>query len=699
MADGYAPRILKVDLTTREIETLDTEDYKDWGGGVGMGAKLFWDLVEDKTLADAFDPRNVVSIGGGAFAGTPVPSAARSAVAGLGAFGYPVNWFTTSNFGGRFSAMLKMAGWQMVAVVGKADSPVWIDIRDGKVEIRDAGESGDALWGLDAHETQKAIYEIHGADGTWRSLGQSRDGGRTTQHPAVVTIGLAGENMTRIASLIHDGGSGAGQGGFGGVFGSKNLKAISVIGTGSIEIADPAMVLDARLWAADQYGYQVDGLKSFAISNPCQVFSGMPSASTGFGSPGRPEGCMNCHKSCHGVRAASGLANGSHCYDTQIWQVREKTATGEVNGEHQGKLADLMQGLGVNALALDTAGFWLSKLNEKGLVGTGKPVNTDIFEKHAYPTYEWGVEMLHRLAEKREIGELLAEGPARAAEKLGRLEEDVKSGDLPLQEWGYPHHYDGRTEVAWGLGSLLSSRDINAHDFNWICMWTVTLHTLYGLPMPVEAEEMANIIAKKTPPYNDPMIIDMSDKGMYSESMAKLVSWHTAYYMYYKNSMGLCDWAYADFVNPYGENNEGLTGIAEPKYVEGVTGRVEPLEDGIKRGTRIWNLMRALYILEGRHRDQEVYGDYMYEVPSMPVPGYMLMSTPQCVPVFEDGTWSYKMVAGRVCDRQKTEDWKTIYYEFEGWDPASGWPRRSTLEDMDMGFVADELDAAGKLGA
>ena len=51
------------------------------------------------------------------------------------------------------------------------------------------------------------------------------------QRPAIVTIGAAGENMTRVASLIHGGGSGAGQGGFGGVFGSKNLKAIAFLGT------------------------------------------------------------------------------------------------------------------------------------------------------------------------------------------------------------------------------------------------------------------------------------------------------------------------------------------------------------------------------------------------------------------------------------------------------------------------------------
>ena len=70
----------------------------------------------------------------------------------------------------------------------------------------------------------------------------------TTQRPAIVTIGPAGENKTRIGALIHGAGSGAGQGGFGSVFGSKNLKAIAVIGTGNVKVADPKAVQRCRKW-------------------------------------------------------------------------------------------------------------------------------------------------------------------------------------------------------------------------------------------------------------------------------------------------------------------------------------------------------------------------------------------------------------------------------------------------------------------
>ena len=138
--------------------------------------------------------------------------------------------------------MLKLAGWDGVVVEGRADSPVYINIENDKVTIEDA----KSLWGLTTWETQEEIWKRspvrYGSE--WQKLGD----GYTTLRPAIVTIGPAGENLTRIASLVHGGGSGAGQGGFGGVFGSKNLKAIAVLGTGSIKVADPKAVRDSREW-------------------------------------------------------------------------------------------------------------------------------------------------------------------------------------------------------------------------------------------------------------------------------------------------------------------------------------------------------------------------------------------------------------------------------------------------------------------
>ena len=86
----------------------------------------------------------------------------------------------------------------------------------------------------------------------------------------------------------------------------------------------------------------------------------------------------------------------------------------------------------------------------------------------------------------------------------------------------------------------------------------------------------------------------------------------------------------------------------------------------------------------------EVFPDYIYEQRSR---GEML-------PVYDDksGTWSYAAGEGRNLDRAKFEDWKTKFYEFEGFDTASGRPTRKTLEDMGLKKAADILQSKGKLG-
>ena len=85
----------------------------------------------------------------------------------------------------------------------------------------------------------------------------------------------------------------------------------------------------------------------------------------------------------------------------------------------------------------------------------------------------------------------LADGLGRAAEKWGRFEQDTAEGILPVQYWGFPHHYDARTEVEWGYGSILGARDINEHDFNWPLYWQPTLMYLSGNDPLLEADTLA----------------------------------------------------------------------------------------------------------------------------------------------------------------------------------------------------------------
>ena len=137
-------------MTKRSIASLNTDDEKDYGVGHGIGSAVSFDLCKDKTVA-AFDPANVITVMTGPIQGTMAPfGSGRVEVQGIGAQGYPIEWFTRSNFGGRFAGHLKFAGWDGIAVTGKADKPVWIHSRDQKLAIRGARESGDKLWCRDS---------------------------------------------------------------------------------------------------------------------------------------------------------------------------------------------------------------------------------------------------------------------------------------------------------------------------------------------------------------------------------------------------------------------------------------------------------------------------------------------------------------------------------------------------------------------
>ena len=143
---GYAGKILRLDLTQRKAIVLDTAKYADWGGGHGLGTALFWDFCKDKTIKDGRHPANVCCIATSPLCGTGVPSGTgRCEVVGVGVGYDGISWFTRSGFGGRFSTMLKYAGWDAIVIEGRADKPVWVDIRNENVMIRDAA----GLWGKD----------------------------------------------------------------------------------------------------------------------------------------------------------------------------------------------------------------------------------------------------------------------------------------------------------------------------------------------------------------------------------------------------------------------------------------------------------------------------------------------------------------------------------------------------------------------
>ncbi len=691
--NGYAGKIVGVNLTTRSITTIPTKKYEQWVGGHGMGSALFFDMVKDKTI-DGFHPENVVTLMSSPLCGTLVPSgAARTEVQGIGVQSLPIGWFTRSNFGGRFSAMLKYAGWDGIAIQGRSDSRVWIDIRNGDVKIRECDELG--LWGTDTWECQKAVWKDVAGDGVYGDwVRVNEKGDMTTQRPAVLAIGPAGENLSRMACLIHDAGNGAGQGGFGAVFGKKNLKAVSVIGTGSIHVNDPKGLLEARIWLKKQYSFDLKNLK---FENFTTGFHSppVPMALYRFGRPKvgqRPQACVGCASGCRG-RYEDGIGNESICFASIFYYLANTLLI-------QRRAADLINRAGLNAAEMFIGELYLKTLRDIGVLGKGKQIDCPLDFKQ-YGELEYVEQLINAISHRNDgkgsphpFGDILAEGFVRAAEKWGRLEgedSDLKTGLLKFPHWGLPQHKLERSQLDWGYGTILGDRDINEHCFDMLRAFP-THYKLTGTPLP-PSEKVVKIITDRMEPFQgDLKMLDFSTGNMYSDHIIKLVSWHRYYTRFWKQSTQLCDFRWPDFLNLYGPGTAGATGRAEQRFFNAVTGYDFTFLDGIELGKKIWNLDNAIWNLQGRHRDMVQFADYIYTHPGTTPSGYS-----EYMPGTVNGKWDYVVTSGRHYDRERFEDFKSRFYRFQGWDETTGCPTRKTLESMGLGYVADELAANGKI--
>ncbi|MDJ0781804.1 MAG: aldehyde ferredoxin oxidoreductase C-terminal domain-containing protein [Desulfosarcinaceae bacterium] len=197
-----AGRLLEVDLTSRRIRSisLGRTDLRRWLGGRAINVALLSRLV-GKPI-DPLGPENPLLFSAGLLVGSPAPSAARLHINAISPL---TGLLGSSNVGGRFAPRLRECGFDTVVVTGAAPTPVTIEISRDRVRIRPA----DTLWGLDTHATHAALCAAN-----------------PDEHIESLTIGPAGERLTRFACIVTDRDHAAGRTGLGAVMGCKRLKAI-----------------------------------------------------------------------------------------------------------------------------------------------------------------------------------------------------------------------------------------------------------------------------------------------------------------------------------------------------------------------------------------------------------------------------------------------------------------------------------------
>jgi len=266
---------------------------------VGLNSRIFWELGCPKV--EAFHPDNPLILSVGPLTGASGPFT-RATMCTIAPQSYPEELFTYSGFGGKFPSELKYAGYDGVVVVGKANNPVYLSIQDEDARIEDA----DELWGLDTFETQKALI------GSYPGA-------------SVLAVGPAGEKLSRIVIIITETSGAAGQGGYGAVMGSKNLKAIVTRGTGTFKVSRPDDFMelirerkDAGEWVAgpmqtwSRYPLRPQTIKEEMKKKYLKKFSG----------------CYACPYQCHGFYDVPGIGGAPRC----VWTAGMAGGTVRVPG-------------------------------------------------------------------------------------------------------------------------------------------------------------------------------------------------------------------------------------------------------------------------------------------------------------------------------------------------------------------------------
>lgn len=440
---GYAGKILRVNLTakTAKTEPLDLAQAQKYIGGRGLGTKLLLDEIDP--AVDALSPENKLIFVTGPLTGTSTPTGGRYMVVTKS----PLSGTAAcSNSGGYFGAELKFAGYDAIIFEGKADKPVYLNIVDDQVEIKDAG----GLWGKVVSETTAILEKEHG------------------EKVKVAAIGPAGENLSHIACVINDLGRAAGRSGVGAVMGSKNLKAIVVKGSQKAGIADADKlkeVFSKCMKLIKDNGVTGQGLPAYGtailvnIINENGVFptnnfqlAQFPTAEQISGELlaekylTKKDPCFRCPIGCGRYCEVDDVKGSGPEYET-IW------AFGSDCGIS-------------NLPAIIKANFWC---NEMGLdtISTGATIAAamELYQKGFIKKEEMGdgpelifgndeaiIEWTKRMGRAEGLGAKMAQGSYRLAESYGvpELSMSVKKLELPA--------YDSRGIQGHGLQYATSNR-------------------------------------------------------------------------------------------------------------------------------------------------------------------------------------------------------------------------------------------------
>ncbi|MEZ4591581.1 MAG: aldehyde ferredoxin oxidoreductase family protein [Chloroflexota bacterium] len=644
MLHGFTGSILHVDLTNRtlEIEHPDAKFYRHYMGGSLLGLYYLWHNTPAN--ADPLGPENTLTFAVSATTGLPLSGQSRCTVTCKSPSS---GGAADAQAGGFWPAELKYAGFDAIVVTGAADTPVYLWIHEGQAELRDASH----LWGKTTLEVDNLLHD---------ELGDKRI--------EIAQIGPAGEKLANFAAIMNMSNRAWGRTGVGAVMGSKKLKAIVVRGTQKVTPADKKAV--AALSKAGAKSFPGSGMESFGRYGTIgsvmsqQGGGGLPTRNWDAGVMANAEGisgeklydeilrgaeagkqdkdgrdtCYACIVRCKRVVEAEYKNNklipeyggpeyetaatfGSYCGVDDLLAV---TYANQLCNEY-----------GVDTISCGATLSWAMECFENELLNLEE---TDGIELR-YGNAEAMIAMLKKTLNREGFGDILADGSAKAADRLGKGHEfllTVKGQELPA----HMPHVKRSLGVIYAANPFGADHQSSEHDPVYS---EKAYERYYKMPL-----SQIGLNSPQPPKVINAEKIEFALKTQYTYSAADTVS--------------LCQFVYGPSWQMYGPKEMAeLTAAA--------TGWDVTVEEIQEIGRRRLNLMRAYNAREGLTRDDDTLPKKLF---------------------------NKALAGGRsdgiILENEELQAGLDLYYAQAGWDAITGTPTRATLEDAGLGWAADDLN-------
>lgn len=642
MPHGINGKILHVDLTSGEIsvEEPGTAFYRKYMGGSAMA--MHYLLKEMPAGVDPLGPENVLVLALSVLTGAAISGQSRMTAAAksplTGAIG-------DSQGGGFWPAELKFSGFDAIVIKGKAEKPVYLWIHDGEYELREAAH----LWGKITGDAEAIIKEELGDDKI-----------------EVLQVGPAGENGVRFAGIFSMSNRANGRTGMGAVMGSKNLKAVAVRGKKRPSIANKAGLNQLAKWGAANFAdSDIAGLGKYGTAETTgsnQSIGSLPSynytsgvfegwealdgttmydtilrgAAAGNQDRVGRDTCYACTVRCKRVVE---ITEGAYKVDPRYGGPEYETTSTFGNYcaiddlPAIAKANELCNKYGMDSISCGATIAWAFESFNEGKLTLADTDGLDL----AWGNAESMVKLTEKIATRDGFGDLLAEGSARAAKVIGRGTEafliTFKGQEAPA------HLPQVKRSLAIIYATNPFGADHQSHEHDPVIEGDLEYYTDRMAVLGFSEEQEPRSLS------DEKIRFTAASQRMYSAM----------------DSLNLCQFVYGPAWQLYGPEDM-------VEAVRTVTGWDDVSFDELQIvGERRINMMRAFNAREGIDRKDDVLPEKLFK----PLNGGV-----------SDG-WKI--------DRAEFEAALDTYFEMCGWDIETGVPTRAKLEELELGWVADQL--------